>query len=75
VNEYAEISFNLDKPAVTRIELHDALGQLVQVLQEGSVSSGINAINFNAKNLASGIYYCTLTVNGKAYTKMMTVVK
>ena len=71
----AEISFNLDKPAVSKLELFNSLGEKVMLLQEGFLGTGTHGVNVNTANLTSGVYYYTLTVEGKTATKILCIAK
>lgn len=75
VTSNAEISFTLDKPAISKLELYNSLGERVLLLQEGFLSSGTHAVNVNTSNLTSGVYYYTLTVEGKTATKILCLTK
>jgi len=71
----AEISFNLDKPTVSKLELFNSLGERVMLLQEGFLGTGTHGVNVNTANLTSGVYYYTLTVEGKTATKILCIAK
>ncbi len=60
VTSNAEISFSLDKPAVSKLELFNSLGERVMLLQEGFLGTGTHGVNVNTSNLTSGVYYYTL---------------
>jgi len=71
----AEISFSLDKPAVSKLELFNSLGQRVMLLQEGFLGTGSYTVNVNTSGLNSGVYYYTLTVEGNKATKILCLTK
>lgn len=75
VTNNAEISFSLDKPAVSKLELFNSLGERVMLLQEGFLGTGTHGVNVNTANLTSGVYYYTLTVEGKTATKILCLTK
>lgn len=57
----AKIYYNLLKPEQTaKIYLSDILGNVIQVIYNGSLVSGESIIDFNSQNLSSGIYFITL---------------
>ncbi len=69
----AEIGYSLEKGANTKIELYNSMGQLVDVLQEGYSTAGFHGLNVNTSEYATGMYYYTLTVEGKKLTKIMSI--
>ncbi|MFW5701878.1 MAG: T9SS type A sorting domain-containing protein [Bacteroidota bacterium] len=70
-----EIPFNLGEAANVRIEIHNALGQLVNVALDSYQNAGIHAVNLNTASMNSGTYYVSLVVNGERITKMLNVIK
>ena len=71
------ISFVMPEAGQARLAITDASGKEIAVIVDGTVSAGLNEYNVDAQslNLPSGVYYYTLTVNGKSMTKSMVVVK
>ncbi len=58
------ISFELDQDAVVSLKIFNMLGQEVATLANNEeFNAGTNDIEFNASNLASGVYYYQLIVN------------
>ncbi len=55
-NPSTKINFNLPTESNVKIFVYNILGQKVKELVNGQVSAGEHTINFNAQNLASGIY-------------------
>ena len=78
-NPSTVISFNVQKKVFVKIDVLNALGELVENLISSEMDSGSHSVNFNAKNLSSGIYLCRLMIidsgNEKffAYNKMLLV--
>lgn len=50
-------------------------GKVVSDLVNNSQTTGVYEINFNAANLASGVYYYKLESEGFAETKKMLLIK
>jgi hypothetical protein len=73
VTGLAEIGFKLGKPTQVRLELHNSLGQLVEVLAEGIADPGTNVVNVNTSKFVSGVYYYTLIADGQRQTKVLVV--
>jgi len=74
-NPSTYISFVL--PSATNVELtvYNMLGQKVQTLISGNLTSGTHSINFDASNLSSGIYLYQLRTSTTSLTKRMVLVK
>ena len=57
------------------IKVYDVLGNEIATLVNGEIPAGIYNVDFNAKNLSSGIYFYKLYTNLIITTKKMTLVK
>jgi hypothetical protein len=55
-NPSTTISFSLPKETYLRLNIYNILGELVQTLADGTYEAGYHTLNFNAANLASGMY-------------------
>ncbi len=55
-NPSTKINFNLPSPSNVKIFIYNILGERVRELVNGQVTAGEHTVNFNAVNLASGIY-------------------
>ena len=74
-NPSTEIVYNITKPGVVTLSVFNTLGQKVVVLLNKFQQSGQHEINFNGKNLASGVYLYRLKENGFVQTKKMVLLK
>ena len=75
-NDVVNISYNLDVPAYTKIELFNSLGQHVANLFEGSQQAGYHMTNdIDLTDLTAGAYYVKLTVGTQSLTKNLNIVK
>jgi len=75
-NPSTQIAFNLKKAATVNVEVFNALGQKVATLIDGKkMSAGPQTVEFNAENLASGVYFYKLNADGFEATKKMLLVK
>ncbi|MBN2571827.1 MAG: DUF4623 domain-containing protein [Ignavibacteriales bacterium] len=63
-NPSTTIQFALPTSANVKLSVYDILGKEVAVVEQGQKEAGIYSVNFNASNLASGIYVYKLTANG-----------
>jgi hypothetical protein len=52
-----------------RLEVSDAMGRMVEVLEEGQRTAGEFIYQWNTSRLAPGTYYCTLLVNDEPLVK------
>jgi hypothetical protein len=50
-------------------------GQEVSVLAQGEYNAGAHKVIAQTQNLAAGVYFYSLTADGKSYTKKMIVTK
>jgi len=57
------------------LKVYNSLGQQVAKLVDKQQSSGRYEVNFNAENLASGIYLYRITANGFTAVKKMILTK
>ena len=76
-NPSTSISFGLPEASQVKLSVYNLLGETVDVLVNSDMSAGFHSVNWNASNLASGIYFYTIeahSVNGKDFNvvkKMM----
>jgi len=74
-NPATTIQFELNESAFAKLTVYDVLGRKVRELVNGVRPAGTNTIQFNATNLASGIYLYRLEANGVVQTKRLTLIK
>jgi hypothetical protein len=75
-NPTTKISFALPKASIVTLKVFDINGRLIEtLLNNETVVSGINEINFNASRLASGIYFYKIEAGDFQATKRMILVK
>jgi flagellar hook assembly protein FlgD len=74
-NPVTTITYGLDKAGEVKISVYNIAGELVETLVDGYQSAGYHQIEFNGKNLASGIYFCGMEFEGKALMKKLMLVK
>ncbi len=74
-NPTTSINFDIPKAGYTRLTVYNSMGQLVATLVDGELSAGTHDIQFNASELASGIYMYKLENGTNVDTKKMTLVK
>ncbi len=74
-NPSTNISFNLPATGEVSLKVYNLLGQEVATLVEGRLSSGSHTVNFNASQLASGMYIYRLQAGNHLQTKKMMLIK
>ncbi len=75
-NPQTELSFRLAEDSLGRVLIHDSRGHLVKVLHDGPLDQGEHSFPWNARGLASGIYFSSLEINGVISTvRKLTLVQ
>jgi hypothetical protein len=74
-NPQTVISFSLPRNTAVRLEIYNAVGQLIKVLVDGRLESGSHAITWDASDYASGVYFYRLKVEGFTETRKMLLLK
>ncbi len=74
-NPTTTIRFNVEVTHVLQLHVYDINGRLVETLVDGIVNPGVNKIEWNATNIASGVYLLRLTTINNVYTKKITYLK
>ncbi|MCL4280265.1 MAG: T9SS type A sorting domain-containing protein, partial [Ignavibacteriaceae bacterium] len=74
-NPATTIRYNLNEPGYATIKIFNTLGGQIQTLINDYKESGSYEIEWNAINVASGIYFIQLSVNGNVITKKMMLLK
>ena len=73
-NPNTRIRFTLPKTERVKITVYDLLGKEVAVLTNKILPAGVHSFDFNAGNLAGGLYFCTIqTEDGKNSIKMLLI--
>lgn len=63
-NASTRVQFTLFRDAQVKVKLFNELGQQVAELFQGQMRAGGHVVPVNASNLASGIYFCQVEVDG-----------
>jgi hypothetical protein len=67
------VSFDLEKPCDMQISLCDILRRELFQFYDGFASAGNFTRTFNAENLAKGIYFLKIQINGNSTVKKIVV--
>lgn len=74
-NPTTTINYAVPVQSKVRLEVFDLVGRKVTELVNGPKSAGLYTINFDASQLASGLYIYRLQVGNSILTKKMTLIK
>lgn len=74
-NPTTQISYALLESMPVRLAVFDLLGREVAVLVDGLQSAGEHTVNFDARNLPSGLYMYRLETPDGARSRMMSLLK
>jgi hypothetical protein len=74
-NNQTTIGFELPSDDFVSLKIYNVLGQEVASLVSGKLQAGSHKYVWNAAEVASGIYFYCLEVNGKMYQKKLILMK
>ncbi|CAF3692760.1 unnamed protein product [Rotaria sp. Silwood1] len=69
------INFNIPSSGFVRLKVYNSLGKEVESLVNENLSAGSYSVNFNASNLAGGVYFYKLETDKYTETKKMILIK
>jgi len=74
-NPSTTISFEIPQSGIVKLVVYDMLGREVATLLNEEKTAGAYEVNFNMRNLASGIYFYTINAGSFTSTKKMILMK
>lgn len=74
-NPTTVIAFDLPESGLAKLKVYDMLGREVATLVNGQKNAGHYEINFDAENLASGLYLYRLSLKNRVLTRRMLLLK
>jgi hypothetical protein len=74
-NPVTTIRFELPYSEKVELSVYDVLGRKVANLYDGIANAGINVIDFNAQNFASGVYIYRLKADNYSTSKKLIILK
>ena len=74
-NPETNISFAIAETGEVSLKVYNLLGEVAAVIVEGNLSAGYYQYEWNASNLASGIYFYRLEAQGFSAVKKMMLVR
>ena len=75
INPNTTIEYYLPKPGSVNLSVFTLNGKLVEILETSDKNPGIYKTNVSMRDLASGIYFYVLDVDGTSISKKMIYVK
>jgi parallel beta-helix repeat protein len=71
-----QILYKLNTESIVQLIVYNYTGQIVSTINEGTKTKGNHFIGFDATGLKNGIYFYSITINGKTTdSKKMTIMK
>lgn len=75
-NPSTTIPFSLDKPSFVSMSIHSVSGtNIVSIMDRKIYDTGSHSVTFDAMDLASGMYFVRLDVDGNIQNKPMILIK
>ncbi len=74
-NARTTISFELENPSPVLLEIFDITGAKVKTLIDKFMPAGSHEINWDAGDVASGVYYYKLTASNSSETRQAVLIK
>jgi hypothetical protein len=74
-NSTTTIRFSIPKTGYITLKVFDVLGNEIETLVDGEMSAGEHSVVFDAKHLASGVYFYRLTTPTFSQAKSMEMIK
>ncbi|MBS4036051.1 MAG: PQQ-binding-like beta-propeller repeat protein [Ignavibacterium sp.] len=74
-NFLTKIEYSVENPDWIKLNVYNFLGEFITTLVDEYKSRGMYNINFNAENLASGIYFYTIISGTNFETKKMVLLR
>jgi len=74
-NPSTVISYQLPVASNVTLKVYDVLGREIATLVNEEKPAGSYEVDFNANGLSSGVYFYTLRLNDKSYSKSMILMK
>jgi hypothetical protein len=74
-NPTTKIRYEVKEPSLVKLAVYDLSGREVAILSGGIKQTGVYEVEFNAGDLASGVYVYRLTANNFTMTRKMALVR
>jgi len=74
-NPVTTIKYQIPEAGMVSLKVYNLIGQEIATLVNGQKTAGEYTVQFDARDLNSGIYFYKLTAGNKVYTRKMIVLK
>jgi len=74
-NPSTRIAFTLPQKSQVKITVFDQLGSVLSILANGEYNRGSHFVDFDASNLASGLYFYRIEIPSKSITGKMLLIR
>ena len=74
-NQYTTVTYSIAHPEPVRLALYDALGRVVQSIDQGTLPAGTHEILVDTEDLPTGTYFYEMQTPSTRQTKSITKVK
>ncbi len=74
-NPTTVISYQLPTNVIVKIKIYDLLGNEIKILLNELQNAGQHSVEFNASNLPSGVYFCSINAGKFSDTKKLLLIK
>jgi hypothetical protein len=74
-NPSTNIDYQVPARAYITMKVYNVMGQEVAILKEGEQEAGSYSVEFDAKNLPSGVYFARLLSNGVSLVRKLVLMK
>ena len=69
------IKYSLPKSSNVKIQIYNVKGQLVETLIDRPMPAGIHTVDWDGKDMSSGIYFCKFDTDNGSITKKMLLAR
>jgi hypothetical protein len=74
-NPSTTISYSLPRSAHVRLAVYDLLGRSIVLLVDADEMPGLKSVQFDGRNIPSGVYFCRLQAGGYVATNKILLVR
>ena len=74
-NPATNLTYEVEKAGDLKVVVHNVIGQQVAELYNGYQSYGSHSLTWDATNMASGVYYISLELNGQLENSKVMLIK
>ena len=74
-NPVTKIRYHIPTRSIVKLVVHDVLGNKIVTLVDETKSIGVYEVEFNGRNLSSGVYYYQLITEKTRITKKLLLLK